>query len=594
MFSSNKSTSTSTKLLIPQIIQSGILLITFPAALILGILGYHEYPFGNEAVTWSNACYHSAQLFLLHAPHFGKEVPPMLEIARWMAATSTGLVLINAAVHIFQHERMGIKLILRRKHTIVCGLGRRGIAVVEKLHETNIHVVAIDKDPEPEIMERLHSLGIPLIIGDAAKREILKQARTKRASNIYSLCPDDTTNISIALAAYTVSETAGSTIQCHVHINDAEVRNALQANHKENQVIKGPKFNFIDAYGPEATSVLAHGLPLDHDGVTPNDTRQVHLIILGFGCMGRTIAAKAAQLGQFANRERIRISVIDRHADANKAALLFHHPYIDDVADFSFHQQEVLSPATRLLTEKWCNEPNMLVNLVICFDNPSLAYDVIFNLLPFFKKNNVRVAVRTNETESFNFLLKGAGASKENGFHINPFGLEKEFENLIDPKKVEAEKFAIDIHTAYVAVIREEFKNNPVELENKEKSGELNPWETLREDFRESNRQQALHMYFKIRACGFEIVEETDSRPEILEFEPVLFKVLSIMEHDRWVAERKVSNWKYGDPSDKPNRINKNLVDWNQLTDEVKGYDEKTVAMIPELLRRAGKKMVKK
>jgi hypothetical protein len=66
------------------------------------------------------------------------------------------------------------------------------------------------------------------------------------------------------------------------------------------------------------------------------------------------------------------------------------------------------------------------------------------------------------------------------------------------------------------------------------------------------------------------------------------------MEHDRWVAERKVNNWKYGDPSDKPNRINKNLVDWNQLTEEVKGYDEKTVAMIPELLKRTGKKMVKK
>jgi len=594
MATSKNALSTSLSPFLPENFRSWILVFTFPTAFILGIFGYYEYTPGHQDVYWPNALYHSAQLFLLHAAHFEHPVPWTLEVARWMAATSTGLILFNAGIHIFHHERMGLKLRWRKQHTIVCGLGRRGMAIVEIFHKNKIKIVAIDRDPEPEIVERLHRLGIPLIIGDAAKHEILKQAKAEQASQLYSICPDDTTNISIALAAYTVNKTAGSIIQCHVHINDAEVRNALQANHKEKQNEIDLKFNFIDAFETEAISLLAHGLPLDHDGIAPTDTRQVHLIILGFGCMGRTIAVKAAQLGQFANRKRLQISVIDRHADSNKAALLFHHPYIDDVADFSFHQQEVLSPATRILTEKWCNETNMLVNLVICLENTSIAYDVIFNLLPFFKRNNVRVAVRTNEAESFDFLMKGAGATKENGFNIKSFGLEKGFENLISPEKDEAEKFAIAIHKAYVDMIKEELKNDPTELGKKMKSGELNPWETLNEDFRESNRQQAVNMHFKIRACGYEITKNDDPRPAILTFDPVLFHALSIMEHNRWVAERKVNNWKYGDPSDKPNRINKNIVDWDLLTDEVKGYDEKTVAMIPELLRRVGEKMVEK
>ncbi len=578
-------------MLFPENLRSRILAVTFPAAFILGTYGYCQYPFGEESVSISNAMYHSAQLFLMHAPHFGAPVSWSLEIARWMAATSTGLVLLNAALHIFHHEHMRFKLRNRKDHIIVSGLGHRGIAVVEKLLETTSEIVVIDKNPLPEMVERLSHLGIPLIIGDATRSEILVQARTGLASRLYALCPDDTTNISIALAAHNLRRSSGSIINCYIHVKNAEVRNALETNQQKGEA---HKLHFMDAYGPEALSLLAHGLPLDHDGISPDDPRQTHLIILGFGCMGRTIAVKAAQLGHFANGKRIRISVIDRNADANQADLLFHHPFIGEVADFSFYQQEVLSPISRSLVENWCNEPGMLTNVVICFDDPSLAYDTAFNLLSVFRKNTVRVGVRMNETESFNFLMRGAGASQDKGFHIQPFGIEKGFENLIYPEKDETEKFAVAIHMAYTAVIREEMKNGSDELEKKEMSGELNEWDTLKEDFRESNRQQAVHMYFKIRACGFEIVEENDPRPALSEFAPDIFAALSRMEHERWVAERKVNNWKFGKPSDKPNRISENIVGWDQLNDSVKGYDEKTVAIIPVLLSRIGKKMVLK
>lgn len=569
-----------------------IMAFTFPSAIVLGIYGYLHYPMGEGHVDFFNALYHTAQLFIMHSPHFGPPVPLSLEAARWLAAASTALVLINTVLHLFHNERMEYVLRKRSNHAIVCGLGRRGIAVAEKLHQSGQKVVAVDKNPEPEIMQRLLHLGIPLVIGDATRPDILRQARIEYAAKLYTLCPEDTTNLSIALAAQRLKKTINPKSQYFIHINDAEVRSALQTNHQENSSETGQTFHFIDAYGPEAIRLLAHDLPLDHDGITPNDSRQVHLIILGFGCMGRTIAVKAAQLGQFANRKRMRISVIDRNAFVNQSALLFHHPFITDTADFLFYQQEVLSPETRNLIEKWCDEPGMLVNLVICFDNLSIAYDTVFNLLPLFKKENVRVAVRINEAKSFNFLLIGAGASEKNGFHIRPFGIEKEFENLIDPDKDEVEKFAVDIHAAYSALIKYELKNDKIALEKREKSGELNPWETLNEDFRESNRQQAVHIYFKIRACGFEIVEANDPRPAINVFEAAIFNTLAIMEHDRWVAERKVNNWKFGKESVKEQRINKNLVDWNLLTDEVKGYDENTVAMIPKLLEKVGKKMV--
>jgi hypothetical protein len=106
-------------------------------------------------------------------------------------------------------------------------------------------------------------------------------------------------------------------------------------------------------------------------------------------------------------------------------------------------------------------------------------------------------------------------------------------------------------------------------------------------------------MYFKTRAAGYEIVELTDERPAIEKFEGQdtktgMFEILAIMEHNRWIAERRVNNWKYGVLSDKPNRINKYLVDWIKLPDDIRQYDYDAVARIPALLKGIGKKMVEK
>ena len=574
--------------------RSWVLAFTFPSAFILGTIGYLQYPAGDEPVSLSNALYHAAQLFIMHSPHFETEVPWTLEMARWLAAASTGLVLFNAALHLFQHERMALVLRRRRQHAIICGLGRRGITVAEKLHKAGTRVVAIDKAPEQDIIERLEQLGIPLITGDASRKEILRQARIGYADKIFTLCPDDTINFSIAMMAHDMECRCDKPRQCFIHVNDAELRNAMQTNYQQSRYDTRQTLRFIDAYGPEAISLLVQSLPLDQEGISPDDERGVHLVILGFGNMGRTIAVKAAQLGRFANRKPLRISVIDRQADTTHSELLFHHPFIGEVADFHFFQQEGLSLETRSMIEKWCSETGMLVNVVICFDNPSLAYDTVFNLFPFFNWENVRVAVRVNEQDSFSFLLEGAGAKSYEDLSIIPFGVEKNLENLTEPGNDPTEKFAMDIHKAYMELVKKEYKDKPEELKGKQLSGELNEWEDLREDFRESNRQQAVHIIFKLKAAGLEMVTVYDSRPAIREFSKPLLDALAIMEHDRWVAERKVNNWKYGDPSVKKLRINKNLVDWKELSPEIKQYDYDAVSRIPKLLESVGRKMVEK
>jgi hypothetical protein len=594
MSGSSENSKTRSVWLLSEKTQLRFMAFTFPAAFILGTIGYRGLILDGEPASFMNAMYLSVQLFVLNTPTFSEQVPWTLEIARWVAAGSTGLVLFNAAIHLFQNERDRMLLNRMRNHAVVCGLGRRGMAVVQMLYEEGIHVVAVDKAPEPDILERLGRLGIPLIIGDATLGRTLQEARLDFAESIFTLCPEDTVNCTIAMEANKMSCRSGKTRKCFIHINESDLRNSLQENHATGYVDSNQTICFIDSFGPEAISLLVEKFPLDHGGILPDDPRQVHLIIIGFGRMGRTVAVKASQLGIFANGKNLRISVIDRNAESNQAALLFHHPFITDVADFTFYQQEVLSPETRIHLETWCNEANMIVNVAICFDYQTIVYDVLLNLLPVFNRTNVRVAVRLQESKSFEFLIKGADSNKLSALKIQHFGLEKGFKNLIRPEVNLAEKFAMDIHKAYVALVNDQLKGDRSELEKRKKSGELNDWYNLPEDFRESNRQQAAHIFFKVRACGLEIVGIEDPRPAINEFEKASFETLAIMEHSRWIAERKVNNWKYGDPSDKPNRINKNIVKWNKLTDEIKRFDYDVVARIPVLLSSAGKKVVAK
>jgi len=592
MSTTTKKTSSSEFL--PEKVNSRILAITFLTSLILGTIGYLQYAHGEEKVYFTNALYHAVQLFLLHAPHFGAQVPWTLEIARWLAAASTGFVLYNAALHLLHNERMAFVLKRREKHAVVCGLGRRGMVVVEKLHASGIKLVVIDKNPEQDVVERLHALRIPLITGDATRKEILQQARIEYAERFFTLCSGDTVNISIALEAHKFGNKTKEKRQCYIHINDAELRRTLQANYSESKIETNEELHFIDPYEPEAISLLAEKLPLDHDGIKPNEEKQVHLVILGFGNMGKALATKAAQLGHFATNQRTNISIIDRDAYTNRSSLLFHHPFMEDVVHFEFYEQEVLSPSTRQMLDIWSNDEDVLMSVVICFDNPALVYDTVFNMLPIFNRTNVRVAVRMNEPENLNFLLKGAKENNYPNLSIRTFDIDASYEKIINPLLNQTENFAKDIHKAYVNMIYKDYENKPEELNVKINKGELNDWDKLSEDLRESSRQQAVHIFFKLRTCGLEIADSNDPRPAITVFDKNQLDVLAMMEHERWVAERKVNNWKYGAETDKLNRINKNITEWENLNEEIKGYDYKAVIQIPVLLEAIGKKMVEK
>jgi hypothetical protein len=418
----------------------------------------------------------------------------------------------------------------------------------------------------------------------------LTHARLKVASRIYIMGPEDPLNISIATTAAGMLQSSSSA-KIAVHIDNDSLPFVLQSNLLEYR----KSFTFINVYGTIADRLITRDLPLDHDGIGKDDKRQAHLVILGFGKMGRSLAVRAAQLGQFANKKPLRISVIDQLANKNKNLLRFHHRFIDQAASFSFHELSIQSPQARDLIQLWCEEPDQLVSIVFTFSDPSLVLDSAFSLIPAMNKPNVRVAARIKDTSNLDCFFANCTSRGNKHCRLTPFGLEEAFDILLNPGKDEAEKFARDIHKAYVNLAMELGKSDPESFSRKFNPDSLKDWDELDPDYRESSRQQALQIAFKVRAAGYEIVEKEDPRQPITSFLPSsLHESLAIMEHNRWLAERRVFNWTWGETSNPARRVNKNLVAWEKLPDAIKQYDYDAVERIPMLLDGVGKKMVKR
>ena len=122
------------------------------------------------------------------------------------------------------------------------------------------------------------------------------------------------------------------------------------------------------------------------------------------------------------------------------------------------------------------------------------------------------------------------------------------------------------------------------------KEPNLSEWAFLREDFKESNRQQADHAFEKLRQIGREVIKIDPAIRDvaIAKFSEPEIDTMARMEHARWNAERLLEGWKYGPEKDAINRISPYLVSWDKLPDSVKEWDREAVRNIPHCLAKVG------
>ena len=572
----------------------------------LGSYGYYLYEQGStasQAPSIRNALYYTVQLFFLQSQSFDRPLNIALELARWFAPLLTGLAFYTFAERVVKLEWGARKLNRMKNHIIVAGFGRKGIEFASHERENDRQVVVIDRLGSPEMIELCQEMGAIFVAGDATQEGVLKAAGLARASALYAVCGEDSTNCEIAAQAGSIlKETGGRAsgdgmFQCHVHIGDIDLRDELQQFQQLEQARTGSNVRFFDLFDYDARKLLLERLPIDHDGIAVDSPRRAHLILLGFGRMGRSVAARAAKVGHFANATRdpslrLRISVIDREAERAREALLFRHPNIELCCDLEFHSFPAETGSARKLVDAWCADPNSLASVVVCFDDEPRAVEIVTRMLPTFNRYGTRVAVRMAQ----NTQLSGVGRTIWNNVAlaspVRDFGTLREQCRQTSQEDSITESIAQSMHLAFVA-------KRLADERTAERDRSVADWPSLNESFRESNRQQAHHLCIKLRALGCEIADLDDPRPAV---NPLLgedtnaaLEVLARMEHDRWCAQRWLDGWTYlSGPKDGESRTSPHLVSWQELPEAIREYDREAVRAIPLRLEEAGKKIVGK
>jgi Trk K+ transport system NAD-binding subunit len=89
----------------------------------------------------------------------------------------------------------------RSDHAVVCGLGRVGFRIVQRLVSAGIPCVAVERSEDNPFLDATRRLGVPVLVDDASRRETLTPLHIPNARVVLAVTDDDLANLETALNA---------------------------------------------------------------------------------------------------------------------------------------------------------------------------------------------------------------------------------------------------------------------------------------------------------------------------------------------------------------------------------------------------------
>jgi voltage-gated potassium channel Kch len=549
---------------------------------VLGYLGFHSlYRQMGQPQDLTNLLYLTAQLFVLQSGFVGRSVPLALDIARFLAPALAVYTALNALAVIFRAQLQLVRLRLSRGHIVVCGLGRKGVLLTESLRARGDKVVAVERQEGCEGVGRARECGATVVVGDATMETVLRRARVTTATHIVCVCDDDGVNATIAVAARRLAaQRRKGTLTCHVHLTDFEVWRLM----RERELAAGrtltPSFRleFFNVYESGAAILLSP------DGrfapaSAPSDGRRPHVVIVGLGGLGRSVAVHAAQAWHLSGAppsRRPRITAVDIAAESKVAALLERYPGLAgccepvacqiDVRSREFEAARFIAPA---------DDRDEAPTVYVCFDDDQRSLLAALTLHQRTHERHVPVVARMIDTRGLTTLLEDDPGG------VIAFPL---LELTCTPERVfegTHERLARAIHEEYL-------RGRRAAGDTRESNSSLREWAELDESLRESSRRQADHVGVKLESvgCGISPLGDWSADPVVFSSEEI--EHMARMEHERWCAEKEGEGYKTGPGPKEAKKTHPCLVPWEDLSEDVREIDGATVRALPLLLARAG------
>lgn len=542
----------------------------------LGCIGFFQYNRMHDAgFTPLDIAYLSWQLFAIESGKQPLDIPIALEIARVIAPLTLASALFGVFYGYLRDWWRADRLSGIQNHVVICGMGRRGKQLAEECAAMGKRVVAIDTDITVKGLPIVGDGRAFFVQGDATDPATLQRARVHRADSLLALCGDDGTNIAIALRARDTAARANAAgpgtskrLSCVVQVIDF----TFAALFKEHNVVQETSdvldVSLFNSY-EIAARMLWRDHPLDYEPIAEDDPRSMRLVVFGFGQMGESVVVQAAKVCHLANRKRLRVTIIDRAAEARKRSFLVRYPQIDKVCDVEFIEMECDDRATVNRLDEIAEIQDELTTIVVCLDNDSRNVQYALSLRRNLTSDAVPILVRVTSDSGLSNLF----SATENKRNLYCFGSTRSTCSWEMVKGEGLDALARVVHEDYVANQRE--RGFP-------ESASTVAWDQLSPGLRDSNRQQADHLPVKLRALGYHVRQAHEAGGDVRVPEERV-ETLARTEHHRWNAERFLAGWTLG-VKDVARRRSPYLVPYDELAEAIKENDRDAVRAIPRLV----------
>jgi len=559
------------------------------AALVLGYAGFFRFfTVLGEPRSPLDVFYLTLQLFVLESGSVWGPVPWELQVARLLAPAVAGYAAVGALLLLFQDHFGRIRVRFFRRHVVICGLGRKGLLLTRSLRGRGDRVVVIEEDAENDLIQTARAYRAIVLIGDARDQQILRAAGVAQASHLVAVSGDDGVNAEVAVQAGSLIRDQRTTrLSCLAHIVDPDLCNLLRMQETGRQAEKPFRLDFFNVFEAGARALL-NDFPVTGPG-GGDQVPEGHIVVVGLGRFGESLVLQAARewhTNSATAEDPFRVTVVDQEADRRTQSLLARYPWLGQVCDLDtvdvtfdsgeFADAPFLFDADGHLTAS---------SIFICVDDDSRGISAALTLHRRVRSHGIPVVVRTVHGTGLASLLQEDRVAGGEFAGLHAFGLLDRTCNAELLFGGVNEILARAMHESYV-------RDRKDHGETVETNPALVPWGALGENLRESNRAQAAHIGVKLRAAGCELSPLTTWDAGSFTFEPDEVERLAVMEHDRWMAERKRTGWTSG-PRDPDKSRSPFLVPWSDLGEEVRELDRLFIRGLPRFLAKAGFQIVR-
>lgn len=551
----------------------------------LGFIGFCSH-LNPEDYSWLTMFHKSIQLLLIEGGDFREPVNRYLIIARSTGVLVFGYAIIKSLFLIFLTPDRATKnqVLIKRlnRHHVVCGLGTLGGSIANAWAASGKQVLVLDRELADDDFENLVDRGIAVVRGEAADVLNLVAAGIDTAAVCVVCCGGDGANAAVTMAvmARRMNPKSGEAMELLTHIRDQNVFTLLQ-NHEKTlgamDRIDLRKFDMVSS----ASKHQLRDYPLDHRPIDPNGQFFVQVIFAGWSTLSEGILKAVAAQCHMPNKIKVRAVLAFANATEVHQNILFRYPQIGNILDIT----EVPFPpdstgGAARIRELACDaEAVTTIFLSMGDDDMTLKtamglHSVLFGLdLPLFLVSSRRDRLR--------LLFEGRNEKPRLGV----FGISdpaSELANQADPTQ---EMIAQALHQIYLDGQTKNREKNPGE--NTPIGPAEVPWARLPEEYRTDNRNNAGHWEYKLRTIGRELVSEKDNDPRpTADLTDAEIEILSMLEHQRWNANKWLQGWKWGPARDNNQRLHQDLIPYTELSEETKEKDRQTIRALIQLDRQ--------